>query len=155
MNMIGKLPAILLSITLLAGLAGRARGQCETTANLDGFNVPPGTDGAIAATLEWDLDTNSGPAPNLMVIAGDFNTAGDLTNLNGLVAWNGSAFLRLGATNDTNRPNRPLPDLVGRPRHDQPAALCRRRERHQLLRRRVMDQSDPSDGHLSPYHLGP
>src|ERR1051325_11914641 len=62
---------------------GAARGQCDSAASLEAYNGLAGVDVEVRAMVAWDPDGTAGPAPNLMVLGGQFERAGNLTGVHG------------------------------------------------------------------------
>src|ERR1051325_2399444 len=84
----------LLICTISTSLSGAstAHGQCA-------FQWKPGNDsptvnGLVYAMTVWDPD-GAGPQPPLLVIGGDFTTAGS-TMAHNIAAWNGNSWSALG-----------------------------------------------------------
>lgn len=90
---------------LLGGAAAPVRAQqdCSTTTPLNGVAFSPGLNGPAVISANYDPDGPGGQT-NLLVMAGAFDMAYSLFPLEGLVAWNGSSFERLGSASDPNRP---------------------------------------------------
>ncbi len=77
---------------LCGSLAGVARGECEPQW-LPGEGVP-GVGGTVYAVTTWDPD-GAGPEPEVLVVGGDFTTAGGV-KCNNIARWDGSQWQPLG-----------------------------------------------------------
>jgi hypothetical protein len=109
-----RIDAAMIAATLTL-MSGAAWGQCEGVAtNYQGITQNPGVllangqPGTVRSFAQYDPDGFNTGGPNLMVMAGEFASAGGLTGVNGLVAWDGSAFVNLGSPTAPLRPVNPF-----------------------------------------------
>src|SRR5436190_4174233 len=80
-----------IALLIVSMLCGRTSAQC--TQWHPGAGVP-GVHGTVNAATSWDPD-GPGPQPQMTVVAGEFDLAGNLQTRN-IAAWNGSAWTPLG-----------------------------------------------------------
>ncbi|MCC6676649.1 MAG: hypothetical protein IT436_05850 [Phycisphaerales bacterium] len=83
-----------LAAALVAALSGLSSAQCEPGWLNGPEHGSPGVEGNIKAIISWDPD-GPGPTPEWLIVAGDFDIAGDILTQN-IAAWDGSAWHGLG-----------------------------------------------------------
>jgi hypothetical protein len=108
-----RLPFVLLFASACLAPAA-ASGQCVGSGTTyQGVTPVPGVTNALGpgrvdAFVQYDPDGFNTGGPNLMIVGGNFQNAGPLTNVAGLAAWNGATFVHLGTPGQPNRPSNPF-----------------------------------------------
>jgi len=93
---IGRVAGALVVGAAVSVFAGAARGQCEPGWEVGATDGLPDFDAEVTVTLNWDQD-GEGPEPEMVVFGGKFLNAGNQGNVNHIVGWDGTRWVRFGA----------------------------------------------------------
>ncbi len=92
----GRACSVVLVPAVACMAAPTAWAQCEPGWEVGITDGLPDFDDAVTATLNWDPD-GAGPEPEMIVFGGEFLNAGNLGNVNHIVGWDGTRWVRFGA----------------------------------------------------------